>query len=132
MRAADEAKRQLAAAIAPDGRGDELRVIKELAAAAIQQRASELPGEGRVEPPQAEALLTAVTQFISEAWQKDCLDSVTAPLRQITEQAHAAARLNTARIWVLNNNMPQFIYFDRYDVLDAAIHIPTFLSQMAT
>lgn len=26
--------------------------------------------------------------------------------------------------------MPQFIYFDRYDALDSAVHIPTFMTQL--
>lgn len=130
LNAADEARKQLEAAIAPDGHGDELRLIKEQGAAAIQQRAGELPQRGEVEAVQTEALLGAVTQFVNETWQKDCLDSVVEPLREIADQNRTAARLGEACTWVVDA-MPQFIYFDRYDVLDSAIHIPTFLQQLA-
>jgi hypothetical protein len=128
--AADKARKHLVAAIAPDGRGEELRGIKEQADAAIQQRVSELPERGDITVAQAEALLWAVTQFINEAWQKDCLDPAAEPLREINELTSAADKPGKARTWVVNS-MPQFVYFDRYDVLDSAIHIPTFLQQLA-
>jgi predicted ATPase len=131
MHAADEARKQLAAAIAPDGLGEELRGIKEQADALIQQRVSELSENGEITVDQAEALLGAVTQFINEAWQKDCLSPAAEPLREIHELSSAADRHAKARRWVVDS-MPQFVYFDRYDVLDSAIHIPTFLGQLAS
>lgn len=130
MAAAEEARKHLAAAIAPDGRGEDLRVIKEQVDAALQQRVSELPEDGEITVDQAGALVGAVTPFINEAWQKDCLDPVAEPLREIYELSAAAGRHAKARRWVVDN-MPQFVYFDRYDVLDSAIHIPTFLQQLA-
>lgn len=129
--AADQARKHLAAAIAPDGRGDELRGIKAQADAAIQQRVSELSEHGEITVAQAEALLGAVTQFINEAWQKDCLGPAAEPLREIHELSGASDRRSRARTWVVDS-MPQFVYFDRYDVLDSAIHIPTFLQQLAS
>ena len=110
--AAEEARKQLMEAIAPDGRGEELRVIKEQADAAIQQRVSELPEHGEITVAQTEALLRAVTQFINEAWQKDCLDPAAEPLREILELSRAAARRGRgARVG--RDHMPQFVYFDR-------------------
>jgi predicted ATP-dependent endonuclease of OLD family len=40
-----------------------------------------------------------------------------------------ADRRGKARTWIVTS-MPQFVYFDRYAVLDSAIHIPTFLQQL--
>ena len=131
MDAAEEARKHLMAAIAPEGRGEELRGIKEQADAAIQQRVSELPEHGEITVDQAEALVGAVTQFINEAWQRDCLDPAAEPLREIHELSRAADKRAKARTWVVDS-MPQFVYFDRYDVLDSAIHIPTFLEQLAS
>lgn len=130
MDAAAVARKRLAAAIAPDGRGEELRSIKEQADTAIQQRVSELPEDGDITVAHAEALLGAVTQFINEAWQKDCLDPGAEPLREVLELSSAADKRAQARTWVVDR-MPQFVYFDRYDVLDSAIHVPTFLAQLA-
>jgi energy-coupling factor transporter ATP-binding protein EcfA2 len=131
MDVAEEARKHLAEAIAPDGRGEELRVIKEQADAAIQQRVSELPEDGEVTVDQAEALVGTVTQFINEVWHKDCLGPAAESLRQIRELSRPADRHAKACGWVVDS-MPQFIYFDRYDVLDSAIHIPTFLGQLAS
>lgn len=129
--AADKARKQLAEATAPDGRGEQLRGIKQEADAAVQLRVSELPEDGEITMAQAEALLGAVTQFINEAWQKACLGPVAEPLREILELRSAADRRSQARRWVVTS-MPQFVYFDRYDVLDSAIHIPTFLGQLTS
>jgi hypothetical protein len=131
VNAAEEARKHLSAAIAPDGRGEELRQIKERANAAIQQRVSELPEHSEITVVQAEALLQAVTQFINEAWQQDCLAPAAEPLHGLHELTGATARHVEARRWIVAN-MPQFIYFDRYDVLDSAIHIPAFLQQLAS
>jgi hypothetical protein len=112
MDAADEARKHLAAAIAPDGRGEELRGIKEQADAAIQQLVSELAEHGEITVDQAGALLGAVTQFINEEWQKDCLGPAAEPLREIHELSSAADRRGKARTWIVTS-MPQFVYFDR-------------------
>jgi predicted ATPase len=129
--AADQARKHLMAAIAPDGRGDELRSIKDQVDAALQQQVNDLPEQGEITVGHAEALLRVVTQFINEAWQRDCLDSVAEPLRELVELSSAATKRAKARTWVVDR-MPQFVYFDRYDVLDSAIHIPTFLQQLAS
>jgi len=129
MEAASQARKHLAEAIAPEGHGEELRGIKEQADAAIQQRANELPEQGKITAVQVEPLVAAVTQFINEAWHKECLDPVAEPLREIHELSSAADNHAMARSWVVAR-MPQFVYFDRYDVLDSAIHIPTFLGQL--
>jgi ABC-type cobalamin/Fe3+-siderophores transport system ATPase subunit len=129
--AADRARKQLAAAIAPDGHGEDLRGIKEQAAAAIQQRISEMPERGEITPAQAEALLAAVTGFINEEWHKACLGPAAEPLREIQALSSAADQRARARTWAVDS-MPQFVYFDRYDVLDSAIHIPTFLQQLSS
>jgi predicted ATP-dependent endonuclease of OLD family len=39
--------------------------------------------------------------------------------------------LQTAQDWVAKH-LPKFIYFDNYDVIDSAIHVPTFVSQLAS
>lgn len=127
--AAAEAREQLESALAPEGHGGQLRGLKEQIEAAIQQAVNALPEGRAVQQAQSDALLKAVTQHINEAWQKDCLDPVTEPLRKIADQNRTAAKLGDARQWIVDS-MPQFIYFDRYDVLDSAIHIPTFLQQL--
>jgi hypothetical protein len=78
---------------------------------------------------QTDALAKIVTRHINEAWHKAAIEPAAAPLRQLAEQNRLADALGTARQWVVDN-MPQFVYFDRYDVLDSAIHVPTFIQQL--
>ncbi|MGH3300020.1 MAG: ATP-dependent nuclease, partial [Trebonia sp.] len=130
VHAAEEARKHLMAAVAPDGRGEALRAIKEQADASIQAQVNSLPEDGEVTVAQAGALRWAVTQFVNEEWHKACLKPAAEPLHEIYELSSAADRFARARGWVLES-MPQFVYFDRYDVLDSAIHIPTFLQQLA-
>jgi len=40
-------------------------------------------------------------------------------------------KLTAARKWV-SEHLPRFIYFDKYDVIDSAIHIPTFIQQLSS
>jgi predicted ATPase len=130
LQAVAQAQEQLAAALAPDGRGAALRSLKAEISASLQQAANLLPDDGLVMVTESDELLQAVTGYVNEAWQVDVLEPVAAPLRQLAERNDSAARLAAACQWVVDT-MPQFVYFDRYDVLDSAIHIPTFLQQAA-
>jgi AAA ATPase domain len=128
-KAAQEAVERLGEALAPDGRGEELGTIKQQVQGAISQVVNALPESGFVPVEQTDALLSAVTWHVNEAWHKTCLEPVAEPLRMVMQQNRVAAALGTARQWVIDN-MPQFVYFGRYDVLDSAVHIPTFLQQL--
>ncbi len=129
VNAASEALQCLEEAVAPEGRGDELRSLKAQIESAIRQTVDALPEGEQVQVAQTDALVRAVTQFVNEEWHRSCLAPVAEPLRRIAAQSQAGARLGEARQWVVDN-MPQFVYFDRYDVLDSAIHFPTFLQQL--
>lgn len=52
------------------------------------------------------------------------------PAPELTEQPGAPAQLAAAKQWVAEH-LPTFIYFDRYDVIESAIHIPSFVQQIA-
>jgi hypothetical protein len=133
LNAADVARGRLDEALAPEGRGEELRALKAQVEAAIEvatNAVNVLPDTETVSVALTDALLKAVTQYINEEWHRPCLNPVAEPLRRIAEQSKTAARLGEARQWVVDK-MPQFVYFDRYDVLDSAIHIPTFIQQLS-
>jgi hypothetical protein len=129
LHAVSEARERLEEALAPDGLGEELRSLKAQIEPAIEQTVNAWPESETVQEAQTDALLRAVTQFINEEWHQPCLNPVAEPLRGIAKQNRTAARVENARQWVVDN-MPQFVYFDRYDVLDSAIHFPTFLQQL--
>ncbi|MEP7024649.1 MAG: AAA family ATPase [Actinomycetota bacterium] len=128
LEAVAEAQDRLASALAPDGHGAGLRALKADVAASLSEAASLLPHNDVVLADQSDELLRAVSSHVNEAWQVEVLEVVAEPLRALADRNERAAQLAAACQWVVDA-MPQFIYFDRYDVLDSAIHIPTFLQQ---
>lgn len=52
------------------------------------------------------------------------------PAPRATEQPGAQEQLTTGEQWVARQ-LPQFIYFDQYSVIDGAIHLPSFAQQLA-
>lgn len=129
-RAADEALDLLDEALAPDGFGEQLAAIKQQIDTELRANVAGIPA-GTVPVAQTDALAKTMTRHINEAWHKTALDPAAGLLRQLAEQNRLASTLSTARQWVVEN-MPQFVYFDRYDVLDSAIHIPTFIQQLTS
>ena len=129
VKAADSARRQLADARAPEGHGEQLGALKPQIEAAIQQAVANLPSQGDLPAQHTDALVQAVNQFMNEGWHDAALDTVLGPLRDLADRNRVRVQHATARSWVVQN-MPQFVYFDRYDVLDSAIHIPTFINQL--
>lgn len=114
---------------APDGHGDEFGPLKEALSTTLESLAEEIPTEGKVPPEAVEALYKAVTAQITEQWHRTALEGLVEALRPLHEEARSRAKIGMARNWAVRT-MPKFIYFDRYDVLDSAVHIPTFLTQI--
>lgn len=117
-------------AFAPDGYGEQFAPLKQAVTQDLTNLIQALPAFGVVPVATVEALLAPVTSRLTEQWHQQALAPLTAVLRPLVADARARAGLAAARTWVIEN-MPQFIYFDRYDVLDSAVHIPTFLTQIA-
>ncbi len=118
-------------AFAPDGYGDAFGPIKQAITQEVAVAIQALPAEGTVTPAQVEALLTPATSRLTEQWHRTAFEALTEQFRPLLTMARAQVALGQARNWVVKN-MPKFIYFDRYDVLDSAVHIPTFLTQIAS
>ena len=133
VRVRQEAQQALDAfgdAFAPDGHGEDFAPIKQAVSQDLSSFIEAMPSSGTVEVKSVEALQQAVTARLTEQWHQQALAPLTDVLRPLMTEARARAGLGAARTWVVNN-MPKFIYFDRYDVLDSAVHIPTFLTQIA-
>lgn len=126
---AQEALDAFSESFAPDGKGDEFGPLKESLTEDLSTRIAGLPTTGWATADTIDALLKIVTAKITEQWLQAALAPLTAALRPLLGEARNRAGLPKARTWVINH-MPKFIYFDRYDVLDSAIHIPTFITQL--
>lgn len=114
---------------APDGHGEAFGSLKAELSQQLTALAEQIPVSGRVPAEAIGALYGAVTGKITEQWHQTALGGLIDALRPLHEEAQDRAALGKARSWAVEH-MPQFIYFDRYDVLDSAVHIPTFLEQI--
>jgi len=117
---------------APEGKGEALgtlksKLLQDLAQLKTQQTSS--PSDEVIPRGDATKLINIIAVQSNEDWQKDIL----APARQLAEEilkrATIATQLQHAKQWV-EDNLPRFVYFDRYDVIDSAIHLPTFVQQL--
>lgn len=119
-----------AESVAPDGHGDEFGPLKSELSEHLAGLASALPSPlRRTSAESVEAFYTAVSAKVTEEWHRIALAGLLNAFRPLRDEARSRAALGKARNWAVEN-MPQFIYFDRYDVLDSAVHIPTFVMQL--
>ncbi|MBW2123144.1 MAG: AAA family ATPase [Deltaproteobacteria bacterium] len=117
---------------APEGKGDALSAIKENLLNSISQlknQQTSKPHEEIVPLAEAEQLRNTIATQSNEDWQKKILEPLRQQAEKAVERSRFASQLEEAREWV-KNNLPKFIYFDRYDVIDSAVHLPSFVQQL--
>jgi len=125
-------KGQMQELVAPDGKGEVLGNMKTAllnALNSLEDAVSKQPHD--VPPTKAEVdqAINAIATQANEEWQKKLLDPLKSPFIELAEKLHTYEELVKAEQWV-KENLPRFVYFDRYDILDSAIHIPTFLQEL--
>jgi len=119
---------------APEGKGEALGTLKTALVAGlepIQKTQEAQPGDQRLPKAEADQVVNTLAGQANERWQKRLIDPVARPLRDIAERTALDEKLAVARKWV-EQHIPQFVYFDRYDVIDSAVHLPTFVQQLAS
>ena len=125
---------KLQSATSPDGKGAALGAIKSQLLPFISQKVSQLqtlkPTESIGEPIITEVINTISTQ-INEEWQKNIIKSELDLLNLLKSSTESVNQLNQAKEWV-TSHLPKFVYFDRYNVIDSAVHLPTFIQQIKT
>lgn len=127
-----EIRQTLSDLTAPEGKGDALGAIKNALLQTLNQLESQQSARQPDEVvPKAEVqrLTDAITTQSNEQWQKELLRDISQKAQSLLERASFADELAQAKQWV-ENNLPKFIYFDRYDVIDSAVHLPTFAQQL--
>jgi len=117
---------------APEGKGDALGTMKQQLLQLItnikSQQASRSDSEV-VKPNEVVPLRDLITTQSNEQWQKEVLADLLRQVEELSQEASFSEQLQKAKQWV-ETNLPKFIYFDRYDVIDSAIHLPTFVQQL--
>lgn len=116
----------------PEGKGDALGDLKTAITQEFDKLINALEDYPLDEPPtkaQVDQATNTIMMKANEDWQKTLLEPLTESFREIAEQLAVIEALKKAEEWVVQN-LPKFVYFDRYDILDSAIHIPTFLGEL--
>lgn len=122
--------------VAPDGKGDALGGMKTALAGALEPmraaQAAQVAQQGQQTVPrnEIEQVLNAVGAQANEVWQKELLEPARKKMAELAERATLEQRLGEARKWV-EVHLPRFVYFDRYDVIDSAVHLTTFVQQLS-
>ncbi len=130
--AIEEFRRKVNSLSAPEGKGDALSVIKNTLFQTINQLVNQLSSripDEVVPKADVQRLVDTIAAQSNEEWQKKVLKGVAQKAQSLLERAAFTDELAKAERWV-EDNLPKFIYFDRYDVIDSAIHLPSFAQQL--
>ena len=116
---------------APEGSGDALGTIKTALHGDLEniRKSQEAQPDQVVSKADADRAIIIVANRTNESWQKDLLDPIRSSLDKLSERAGNYEKLAQAERWV-EEHLPKFIYFDRYDVIDSAVYLPTFVQQL--
>jgi hypothetical protein len=74
-------------------------------------------------------LLDLLEMLMVEPWQRELLTPIASKFVELNGQLPSQNQVDNACHWIFAR-MPLFIYFDRYDVIDSAVHIPSLLEQI--
>ncbi|MCD4829330.1 MAG: AAA family ATPase [Candidatus Cloacimonetes bacterium] len=111
---------------APDGKGEELGDIKQNLSDSLNSIKQTVNNDNILEI--VDQIQQKLLQRANEEWQKDVLQSIMEILTPYTERKKEIEDYKIA-LSHIEEMLPQFIYFDKYNVLDSAIHLPSFLNQ---
>jgi len=127
----DEAVTKVQGLTADEGRGEALGSIKKELVAALTAAKATAAGDGDASKTHVDPIVQAIASQANEQWQKNLLAPIGDRFRGIADATSAEEKRQAARNWV-TKHLPRFIYFDKYDVIDSAIHIPTFVKSLTS
>ena len=114
---------------APEGKGEDLGRIKQVLIRFFDEELERLPIEGRADKRQLAEIVNQVASHANEEWQKELLTPLYEPVYHLLDQVLRNESFALGKKFVIDN-LPRFIYFDKYNVLDSAVHIPTFIATL--
>lgn len=117
---------------APEGKGELLKQIKvnliQVLEQTIKSLATQQPNQ-QVSQQTVDSIINTFSANSNEGWQQELLQPMITALQEFKLSLQLIFKIDEAKIWV-PNNIPKFIYFDRYDVIDSAVHVLNFSQQI--
>lgn len=117
---------------APEGKGEALGAIKNALLPLLdnlENQQSSRQTDELIPMAEVKVLTDAIATQSNEEWQREVLKDISQKAQGLLESASFAGELANAKQWI-ENKLPKFIYFDRYDVIDSAIYLPSFVQQL--
>lgn len=117
---------------APEGQGERLGQIKtainDILTPTIQSLEKKFSLD-TIDTSTVQKVSDTLTSNLNEEWEQNLFNKIVDKNNKFLETTKIADEVDKATDWVLEN-MPQYIYFDRYDMIDSAIHIDEFIRKI--
>jgi len=124
--------REIGELIAPDDKGPQLEVIKNAILPVIDQIKTQIESEG-VDEEVDYLKLNTVTQtidtHINEEWQSKLFSKILKKEKELKDCIEIKRQIERINEYV-ENNLPVFVYFDEYGIIDTAVNIPRFIEDL--
>lgn len=117
---------------APEGKGEQFSPIKQSLLQLLTQRiqeASKRDSDDKVDLALVNEVSNAIMSQITEEWLKEKLQQIIEELNEIKGDLEVTDQIYQSTHWV-GENLPKFVYFYEFDVIDSAVHFPTFVQQL--
>ncbi len=119
-------------AVAPEGKGEQFSPIKQSLLQFLTQKIQSVSGSDskiRTDKALFNEINNTIMSKITEEWLKKLLSSTIEELNKFKDNLDAISQIDEAKKWV-EDNLPKFIYFYEFDVIDSAVHFPSFVQQL--
>ena len=116
--------------VAPDGKGDAWNPIKATISKFFENVINEAKQSSFTLNPQVvDGVRKGVASNLNEQWAKDIVRTVVDDMDGFVEKLDEIVRFGTAKRWIVDN-IPYFLYFGDYEVLNSAIYLPEFIQRL--
>jgi len=119
-------------ATAPAGKGEQFAPIKQFLLPFLTQKiqgVSKRDPNDEVDTALVDEVSNAVMGKITEEWLEKKIKQIINEISRFKGDLKVTDQIKQAEQWA-EDNLPKFVYFYEYDVIDSAIHFPTFVQQL--
>ena len=118
---------------APEGKGEALQPVRDNLISIIDSEISSIASHNdstTATEQQISTLFSNINSQILEDWMEGIFKKIVSEISSLHDKYKINSDISTVDDWVMKN-IPEFIYFDRYDVLDSAVHIDDFIRHLS-
>lgn len=122
---------KISSAKAPKAMGEELGILKQDILNFITTKQSIIRKNLwiNIRNKEVNEIINYIMSKNNEEWQTKILKDIIKDVDKLKRYFEIQSQLSQARKYI-QEKLPTFVYFDSYDVLDSAIHFPTFIQEL--